>query len=760
MSLPSRAIAACLLSGLIGVTATLAPGGFELEERIGLHLLFNLRGERTPPEDVLILALDAASAGKLKLAKRPEKWPRSLHADLTRKLVEGGAAVIAFDLIFDEARSADEDERFAKAIRDAGKVVLAERITHETRPLNARNGVKNGTMTIERLVRPIPVLAESAAATAPFPLPKVPFKVSQYWTFKAGSGDTPTLPVMAFQVFTTEVHDEFVRLLDRVCPYCPQPLTGSSKEPTPAEGARKFAQVLHATFEQTPFLAGSMSRELEATAGGPDRERTHRILAGLIEMYAGPDSHYLNYYGPPGTIPTIPYFHMAEQHGEKTVCPEQVDFEGKAVFVGLSERMRPQQQDGFHTVFSQSNGVDISGVEIAASAFANLLEGMPVRPLCPAAHFATVFLWGWVVGTACMMLSSLAAASAVIIMSALYLMVCQFAFTDSGRWLPLVVPLFIQAPVVLLGTTLWRYSVTQRERKNIQKAFGYFLPKDTVDRLSRNAEDVKGSGQIVYSICLCTDIQEYTSVAERMNPRALSVLMNAYFEAVFEPVREHGGIVSDVKGDSMLAVWFASNPDATLRHQACLAALDIAREVRWFNQGVASQVEESFQGLQLLTRIGLDAGVISLGTVGGGDHYEYRPVGAPVTTADRIEGLNKDLGTQILVSEEALFQLEGFLTRELGEFLLRGKKRPVVVHELICRRERSNETQRMLCEVFAEGLNAYRRRCWDEASDMFAKASSIESRDGPSLFYSRLCDAHKENPPGEEWDGLIRMHDK
>jgi adenylate cyclase len=236
--------------------------------------------------------------------------------------------------------------------------------------------------------------------------------------------------------------------------------------------------------------------------------------------------------------------------------------------------------------------------------------------------------------------------------------------------------------------------------------------------------------------------------------------MNAYFEAVFGPVREHGGIVSDVKGDSMLAVWFALNPDATLRHQACLAALEIARAVRWFNQGVSVQIKESFEGLQLPTRIGMDAGVISLGTVGGGDHYEYRPVGAPVTTADRIEGLNKDLGTQILLSEEALFQLEGFLTRELGEFLLRGKKRPVVVHELICRRERSNEAQQRLCEVFREGMNAYRRRCWDEAIDMFAKASDIRGQDGPSLFYSRLCDAYRKNPPGEEWDGLIQMDKK
>jgi adenylate cyclase len=78
-----------------------------------------------------------------------------------------------------------------------------------------------------------------------------------------------------------------------------------------------------------------------------------------------------------------------------------LDFKDKAIFIGLSERLRPEQKDGFYTTFSQPSGVDISGVEIAATAFANLLEDMPVRQLSLVAHLVVILFWGMLVGSIC-----------------------------------------------------------------------------------------------------------------------------------------------------------------------------------------------------------------------------------------------------------------------------------------------------------------------------------------------------------------------
>lgn len=186
-----------------------------LEENIGLDLLYKLRGVKQAPSNVIIVSVDKVSADNLNLHEDPRKWPRILHARLVKILAEAGAAVIVFDILFNEVRSAEHDRLFADAIKKARNVVLCECIKKETISLTDKTGSHRGHLNIVRLEPPIPVLAKSAAALGPFPLPKVPVKVSQYWTFKSDAGETPTIPVVAFQVFALDVYDDFIRLLKK-----------------------------------------------------------------------------------------------------------------------------------------------------------------------------------------------------------------------------------------------------------------------------------------------------------------------------------------------------------------------------------------------------------------------------------------------------------------------------------------------------------------------------------------------------------------
>src|SRR5581483_2091909 len=128
---------------------------------------------------------------------------------------------------------------------------------------------------------------------------------------------------------------------------------------------------------------------------------------------------------------------------------------------------------------------------------------------------------------------------------------------------------------------------------------------------------------------------------EKMAARELSDLMHRYFESTFEPIRQNGGLVIELKGDSILALWKAARPDARIGGQACAAALGLADAVARFNQTLA--------GLTLPTRIAVHAGEIFLGNIGAGDHYEYGITGDTVNTVSRLDGLNKFLGTGILV---------------------------------------------------------------------------------------------------------------
>jgi len=316
-----------------------------------------------------------------------------------------------------------------------------------------------------------------------------------------------------------------------------------------------------------------------------------------------------------------------------------------------------------------------------------------------------------------------------------------------------VIPLLVQLPMGFAGAVLWNYAETDRERKNIRKAFGLYLPNDVVDQLAHDMANIKGTTQVVYGTCLFTDAGDYTTLSEKMSPKELSDLLGRYFEALFQPVRKHDGLIVDLKGDSILAIWKGPTDDQNLRKKACIAALEMADSVARFNQSVAPYC--------LPTRIGLHAGELTIGAVGAVDHYEYRPTGDVVNTASRVEGFNKYVGTQIAVSDEVIRGLDGLLTRELGSFRLKGKGKPLGLHELVSRTEQAEQTQREVCAMFAEGLTAFRNRAWEQARATFQQCVDFTGKDGPAQFYLTLCDQYLATPPSEEaWDAVVTLEKK
>ncbi|HSE14399.1 MAG TPA: adenylate/guanylate cyclase domain-containing protein, partial [Candidatus Deferrimicrobium sp.] len=568
-----------LIIGFAGLGASLAPFGLFLEEDIGLDLLFRLRGPRVAPREVLIVAIDKESSDRLNLPNDLRKWPRSLHARLTDVLSNNGAAVIAFDMFFEDPRPPSEDARFAESIRNAGNTILCERLQTEKISLTDAGGRVASNIGISKLVPPAPVLARSAAALAPFPLPKVPVKVSKNWTFRTGAGGTPTLPVVAFQLFTMPAYDEFLRLMENANLPCAGKIPRDKVAAVAPGGGEKIVSNVHDAFERAPECAEKMLEGLESSRNLPEDREKRRMLLSLIRMYQSGNYQYLNFYGPPRTIPTVRYDRALELGGEGKSGSASIDVKGKAVFVGSSETLQQDQKDGFYTVYTQPDGLDLSGVEIAATAFANILENRPLRPQSFRAHVATIFLWGLLIGSLCRMLNPSIAVAATAGLGLLYLLAARHQFA-SGLWYPVVVPLFLQAPSALAAAMVWKYLDVKRERQNIRQAFAHYLPNDVVDRLAKKVADAKGGDQLVYGTCLATDAERYTSLSESLGPQELGRFMNRYYEMVFAPVRKHGGAVSNVIGDSMLALWVSTDPETTQKNRACLAALEIASSIR------------------------------------------------------------------------------------------------------------------------------------------------------------------------------------
>ena len=745
----ARPVAMGALAALAGVLFAAVPLGPRLEESIGLTLLFRLRGSRPPPADVLVVAIDRQAAEALGLPPNPNRWPRTQHAELVDALHRGGAAAVAFDVVFDDAGAPMDDRTLADSMRRAGSVVLAQQLVRER--LAVRGGATSSSSEpfhIERLASPLPLLAEAAAGVAPFPLPKVPVQVSRYWTFKAGAGNAPSLPVVAFHVYAREAHGPLISLLQAAGASSLDPSLGHAG-PHPS-GTEHVVRTIREAVERDP---GTRLRLGDALAGDPGLSgdaRGRRLVERLIHLYAGPDSPYLDFYGPPRTIPTIPYDRAL---ADLAPGSGRLDVRGKAVFVGLSAHTGVEQRDGVITVFSDPNGLDLSGVEVAATAFGNILEGRAVEPLPLSAQLVLAIAWGLALGMLAWRLPMLASAAVWLLVGTGYLLAAQNRFAANGLWLPLVGPLAVQIGAAFAASAFWRHRETRREREHLSTALAHYLPPKIAEELAREIGDVRAADQLVFGTCLSTDAHQYTTLSETMEPGELSAFMNRYYAVMFEPVKRHGGLVQDVVGDSMLAIWATTEPDASLRNRACLAALDLATAVERFNVDSGR--------LALATRVGLHSGRLLLGSVGAMDHYEYRAVGDIVNTATRLEGLNKHLGTRMLVSADVLAGLEGLATRELGAFLLAGKSRPVLVHELIGRVADTTERDRDRCDMFAQALAAYRRGAWSEAMRLWREMLRAHGGDdGPTQFYIRWCEAHSSEAPGANWDGVVRMDQK
>jgi len=735
-----------LAAGLAGVLLSGSPAGLDLEERFGLDGLFLWRGSRPAPSDVVVVSIDKASAERFGLPNEPRKWPRTLHARLVENLSRAGAAVIGFDIIFQEPRDPLEDRQFVQAVRRAGNVVLFEYLKKETVPLTDSVGRHVGEAVTERLVQPFPALAQAAAATAPFPLPKVPVKVSQYWLFKGGAGDPATLPVVLFQLHALTAYADLLRLLRTVSPEAAG-LPGDTVTLVSDRQLRPLTEQLRSLLQQ-PGVSEPLLAHLAADSTLPPA--TRRMLTSLVRVYRGPDSRYLNYYGPPRSMTTLPYYQVWQADGSRGA--PQFDLRGKLVLIGFSEHQQPEQQDGFYTVYSQeTSGLDISGVEIAATALANMIEDNPVRPLHPAAQLALVLLWGLLVGLLVMTWRADRGFAAVAVAGLVYLVVVFQMFSIYALWLPLVVPLAFQAPTALFAGLLWHYRHVSRERNRIRQAFHNYLPERAVAALARDLSATPG-GELMHGVCLATDAAHYTTLAERLPPDELATLMNRYYESLFQPVREHGGFISDVVGDAMLAVWAQVQPDAEQRAQACRAALGVAQAAERF-----SQTRES-EGLS--TRIGLHAGPILLGHIGAVDHLEYRAVGDIVNTASRLQALNKILGTHVLVSRETADGLSEFLVRDLGLFLLPGKSRPTDVLELRGVVQAATDVEHGLMQDFASALQEYQQGSFSEARTHFAQLLERFPQDGPARHYLALCEHYLDRPPGPDWDGLGQRHER
>ncbi|WP_158304982.1 CHASE2 domain-containing protein [Hahella chejuensis] len=628
-----------LLLSLLLALGLLTPVGQSMEEGFGLDTLFHLRGERTPPPKVAVIAITENTAAYLQAPARLTEWPRSVYAKLVDALDAQQVGLIAFDIYFREARDPVADASFADAMTRSGKVALFAFSMRRITNVDGRRIVEDSVS------EPLPLFAIAATTTAPFALPKVSSKISRFWLRQPANPPRWAMPSAA--------------LLQRA----------------------------------------------------PDREAAVAHLQGLqpTQLY--------NFYGPPRSIPTVFMESFLARPNDYAELLRDA-----TVFIGYAAEYQPDQRDGFYTPFTPDTGLDISGVELAATAYANLLENSAV-----SYHLGVWFISVLIYAALAFTLSNLASPGRGLLLLCLlgagYMALTYALFAQSYYWLPWMTPVLGVTPAAALHGVWRRVKIIDLQKRRLELAFGRYIPANEIKRLA--TQPGLPQQQKLFGVCLATDAAGYTALSESVPPERLSQIMDSYYQAVLSPIRQHGGIISDVAGDGVIALWPHIPTDKTWTMiEPALKALRASIDL--FNQ--------QYPDTPLPTRIGLHAGEVVLGHFGASDHFEYRAMGDIVNTTSRIENANKLLGTDTLISE-ACADIQSRSLRTLGRFLLQGKQQPVALFSLM-QDNWSHENE----IAFRQALRCLDQEDIAQARTIFTRLHE-NSADSVCKFYLRQCDA-------------------
>lgn len=570
-----RALPFGIAASVLAVLAHLTPFAHEIENRYGLGLLFSLRRPVPPPDGALVIAIDRQSIDWLRQssANLPEEAPR-----LDSCIPAGARAQL---------------ERL-KGPSSLPRSVYAC-LLRELSRLGVPVAVFDIMFSVPGLPEDDKMLAEAMrdhGATA------ILTGLERFAISKGGAGITVEQEKQAFPLIKESAAATGIFLVPRTQGF--------------VHGYLRHARGL----SESPSLievAQSLLDERGVAAGSRERHQS--------------DFTYLWLYGPPGSIRTVPLRDFLT--GE---VPDDVRRAAArtVAFVGASDPSMVAYEDSFPSLYRNETDANISGVELAATAFLNLQTGHELRlPPWPL-QIGIVFAFALALG----LVATMAGASSVWAIAGLatmYLMAAFAAFAEWRLFLPVFVPIFVAAPIV----TVLALVVRSRAAWALVKRLA---PAPVARRLLN--EPSRDRGEVVTSDATVAffDIIGSTKLGEQIPDIPFGELMNDFHDAVTREVEACGGCVIAFAGDGMTALFGSSEAGPDHAFLACRSAISSVRQIRSLN------VENAKRGIPPLgVRVGMNSGQVAEGSIGARDRFNFAVVGDAVNIASRLEQLGKTL---------------------------------------------------------------------------------------------------------------------
>ena len=455
----------------------------------------------------------------------------------------------------------------------------------------------------------------------------------------------------------------------------------------------------------------------------------------------------INYRGP---RETYPYYSIADVVNHK--C-KPGSFRDKIVLVGASAT-------GIGDLRTPPyGGIDYPGLEVHANVIDNMLNnGFLIR----GAHqeifdLLLILIFGIPLGTAMALVSPRWMWFGLALLLPFGLLI--YVSFVRGYWLNFTLPAGTLTANVML-VSLYRALVEEKEKRKVRSAFGQYLSPEVIRRLLVNPQLVEPRKTEI--TVMFSDIRGFTTISEKLDAQDLALFLNGYLSDMTKIVFDTQGTLDKYIGDAVMAFWGAPFEERDHAANACHASLAMMKTVR-----AMQKLWEAEGKPKLDIGIGLNSGPASVGNMGSALRYGYTALGDTVNLSSRLEGLNKEYGTHILVNEStyAAVKEDGFLFRELDIIRVKGKLQPVMIHELVGKRSELEQdpnfmTLQQRLRDFAAARELYRKRNWEQAQHAFQAILDRTPDDGPSRMYWKRCQEYLFDEPPVGWDGVFTMTHK
>jgi adenylate cyclase len=614
----------------------------------------------TARQDIALVNIDEYSLRNLQKNAGRWPWPRAVHSMLIDYLASAPAKVIAYDVDFAEADTrrgfdfgdstwsgAESDQALIDSVKAAGTVILLADATYEAQT-GTSPGVPDDGYHLDQ-----PGIIERHVVFPPFhALAAVASGLGHnLFMIDADGPLRHTIP--------------FVRTGGRALPSLGLAAALRVAGIKPAD-VRLEGRMLHIGDRVMPLEW----RHVQSSTG------VSSFLWGLI-----------NFHGPAlladlktHTYPTYSFYDLeySEEQILAGVKPNIAPsvFRNKIVFVGVTAS---GLYDVFETPFSHGR---MPGNQVHAAVADDVLSGRFMRPAGQAVRVATVLAMGVLIGVAATTVPAWWATGVTLGVLALFGWIGTRLFAG-GYWLNVSQPALTSAFALFAGVG-YQYFVEGREKRKMKKLFGQYVSRDVYHQLVANPGLARLGGQRREMTVLFSDIRGFTTVSEHGQPEDIVHLLNEYFTRMVEIVFHHKGTVDKFVGDMVMALFGAPLADPLHADHAVETALDMIAELGRLNEKWQTEGRPAID-----IGIGINTGPMIAGNIGSEQIMSYTVIGDAVNLGSRLESLNKQYSTHIIVSDATRSRLTGrYGFRPLGDVVVKGKTQPVAIFELLGRAER------------------------------------------------------------------------